>query len=624
MSSRVPEPTWRLTKRSGDLARSATLRTASACSFRIISPWVRREHPISLCRPGRRSGFSALAKTGAAPFSAGTWNPATRQRPALSERRLSDAALDAQVEAQLGLLRCMLAQAGQGQIVAGADRHQLDALVPRFSDDVLQVGTQRLDMRLEALACPQFGPEQAVGEVGQAGRLALRPDDQRLVELLLPGPNGAPDVPVGAAERRRRAPDRAAVAHRLQHGEQRLVQVGAPLALRGEGVAEADAGRRRRTGRRRLLAGGFMRRFSAMATPWRVHPSRGVRSPPAMTDSFRPVALAHASRLINHGPTVLVTSAAGARRNVMAAAWSMPVEFTPPRIAVVIDKHTFTRELVIASGAFGICLPGTALVDLTWAVGGESGRDVDKFARHGIVARAGPVLGVPLIEARCAAWLECRLIRETHAEDAYDTCFAEVVAAAADERIFANGRWSFRDDNVELQTLHHLGGGNFVRARRGAAGEATAGRGAIAAGRESSSSGAAMPTSKVHTKPIATKAKAKAPSPARAGEGESAAALIDAKIEALGDWRGEMLARLRALIKAADPERGRGMEVERSGLVAPRADLHRRDLQEGREDDLREGRLAAGPFRPVQFQSRRQCPARHRLPRRRRSPTRRP
>ena len=29
--------------------------------------------------------------------------------------------------------------------------------------------------------------------------------------------------------------------------------------------------------------------------------------------------------------------------------------------------------------------------------------------------------------------------------------------------------------------------------------------------------------------------------------------LIDAKIEALADWRGEMLARLRALIKAADP-----------------------------------------------------------------------
>jgi hypothetical protein len=34
----------------------------------------------------------------------------------------------------------------------------------------------------------------------------------------------------------------------------------------------------------------------------------------------------------------------------------------------------------------------------------------------------------------------------------------------------------------------------------------------------------------------------------------SASALIDAKIEALGDWRGEMLARLRALIRQADPD----------------------------------------------------------------------
>ena len=179
---------------------------------------------------------------------------------------------------------------------------------------------------------------------------------------------------------------------------------------------------------------------------------------------FRPVKLEHASRLVNHGPTVLVTSASGAHRNVMAAAWSMPVEFTPPRIAVVIDKRTYTRELVAASGALGICIPGTALADLTYAVGSKSGRSVDKFALHGIVAKTGPVLGVPLIESGCAAWLECRLIREPHTEDAYDTCFVEVVAAAADERIFDSGHWSFRDDNVELQTIHHLGAGNFVRA----------------------------------------------------------------------------------------------------------------------------------------------------------------
>jgi flavin reductase (DIM6/NTAB) family NADH-FMN oxidoreductase RutF len=179
---------------------------------------------------------------------------------------------------------------------------------------------------------------------------------------------------------------------------------------------------------------------------------------------FRPVPLEQASRLINHGPTVLVTSAHGARRNVMAAAWSMPVEFRPPRIAIVIDKQTYSRELIEASGVFGICVPGAAAIDMTYAVGSSSGRDEDKFARYGIEARAGEATGVPLIELNVAAWLECRLIPEAHTQDAYDTCFGEVVAAAADSRVFAQGHWNFDDSNAALHTLHHLGAGHFALA----------------------------------------------------------------------------------------------------------------------------------------------------------------
>jgi hypothetical protein len=37
-------------------------------------------------------------------------------------------------------------------------------------------------------------------------------------------------------------------------------------------------------------------------------------------------------------------------------------------------------------------------------------------------------------------------------------------------------------------------------------------------------------------------------------KGKSPSQLIDARIEELGDWRGEMLGRLRALIKEADPD----------------------------------------------------------------------
>src|SRR5579884_3103317 len=40
----------------------------------------------------------------------------------------------------------------------------------------------------------------------------------------------------------------------------------------------------------------------------------------------------------------------------------------------------------------------------------------------------------------------------------------------------------------------------------------------------------------------------------RSPKGESPSQLIDARIKELGDWRGKMLGRIRALIKAADPD----------------------------------------------------------------------
>jgi flavin reductase (DIM6/NTAB) family NADH-FMN oxidoreductase RutF len=178
----------------------------------------------------------------------------------------------------------------------------------------------------------------------------------------------------------------------------------------------------------------------------------------------QPVALNHACRLINHGPTVLVSARDGERRNLMAAAWSMPVEFAPPRVAVVVDKSTHTRELILASGAFALSIPCRALADLTTTVGQTTGRDIaapdDKFKRYRIGSFDGSVLGLPLVEG-CAAWMECRRLPELHTEQAYDTFFGEVVSAQADDRVFAAGRWQFRDDNAALHTLHHLGGGVY-------------------------------------------------------------------------------------------------------------------------------------------------------------------
>ena len=50
--------------------------------------------------------------------------------------------------------------------------------------------------------------------------------------------------------------------------------------------------------------------------------------------------------------------------------------------------------------------------------------------------------------------------------------------------------------------------------------------------------------------------------PKQGTDGDSPARLIDARIEALGDWRGETLARVRMLVKEADPETERLLAEE--------------------------------------------------------------
>ena len=55
-------------------------------------------------------------------------------------------------------------------------------------------------------------------------------------------------------------------------------------------------------------------------------------------------------------------------------------------------------------------------------------------------------------------------------------------------------------------------------------------------------------------KKTAGKKKTSKPKKDSAPPGNSASRLIDQRIKELGDWRGEMLAKLRALIKQADPD----------------------------------------------------------------------
>lgn len=183
------------------------------------------------------------------------------------------------------------------------------------------------------------------------------------------------------------------------------------------------------------------------------------------------VNFSSAYRLLNHGPTVLVTTAHGEQRNIMAAAWNMPLDFDPPKIAIVIDKKTYTRELIEASGSFAINVPCRAQAEMVVRVGASSGRELlgkeadNKFAAFDLPTFAASKIAAPLVTG-CVAWLECQLIAEPHIQDTYDLFLGEVVAAHADERVFSDGRWHFEGPNGEnydeLRTIHHVAGGNFM------------------------------------------------------------------------------------------------------------------------------------------------------------------
>ena len=91
--------------------------------------------------------------------------------------------------------------------------------------------------------------------------------------------------------------------------------------------------------------------------------------------------------------------------------------------------------------------------------------------------------------------------------------------------------------------------------------------------------------------------------------GDCPSALIDARIKELADWRGETLARVRALIKQADPDvvevvKWRkpsnamlGVPVwEHAGIICT-GETYKAVVKL----DLRQGRRAGRPFGPVQL-----------------------
>ena len=160
---------------------------------------------------------------------------------------------------------------------------------------------------------------------------------------------------------------------------------------------------------------------------------------------MRTLKLSKVFTLLEPGPVVLVTTHDGRKANVMTISWTMVVDFTP-RFAITTGAWNYSYTALTKTRECVIAIPGADMLDTVVGVGTCSGADTDKFAKFGLTAVPGKVVGAPLIK-ECLANIECRVVEIIRR---HDIVVLEAVAAHLDS------------SRKEKRTLHAVGDGTFV------------------------------------------------------------------------------------------------------------------------------------------------------------------
>jgi flavin reductase (DIM6/NTAB) family NADH-FMN oxidoreductase RutF len=98
-------------------------------------------------------------------------------------------------------------------------------------------------------------------------------------------------------------------------------------------------------------------------------------------------------------PVYIVTTAVGEERSGCLIGFATQCSIHPPRFLACISKKNHTFALVMRAAALAVHVIGEKNRDIAELFGGETGDEIDKFAR----VRWNLVDGVPVLEA-CERW----------------------------------------------------------------------------------------------------------------------------------------------------------------------------------------------------------------------------
>lgn len=157
-------------------------------------------------------------------------------------------------------------------------------------------------------------------------------------------------------------------------------------------------------------------------------------------------------------PVYLVTSGRlGEKLNIMAASWVMPVSEEPLRIAVAVERETYTFELIEEYKEFAINVVEDKLLDKVWRAGTTSGKNRDKIREIGFELEEPLKIRTPGLREALAI-IECKVWN--HLDSGEARLYVADVLSIRVKSEYYNERygWNIKKANI----LMHLTGRAFT------------------------------------------------------------------------------------------------------------------------------------------------------------------
>ena len=132
----------------------------------------------------------------------------------------------------------------------------------------------------------------------------------------------------------------------------------------------------------------------------------------------------HMLRLFSYG-LYAVTAREGDAIMAMTVNWATQVSFAPPMIAVSMERESRTRDMIMRTGQFALCIYAADQRGLAGLLGRHSTKVPDKSAS--VTWEPGSATGCPVIAGTLGA-LECRVVNTLEAGDSI-LILAEVIEA---------------------------------------------------------------------------------------------------------------------------------------------------------------------------------------------------